>query len=109
MTRRIALWLGLLLVLTQSLGVWHGIAHGSGGVRVIDRPAQTGVLWADHELADCQLFHHAAQGDGLALSVSLSVPAPVTWTRMPGPALTVVVTGTAPYQSRAPPAPAVSV
>ena len=83
MKRRLAFTLGLVLVLFQTLGAWHAIAHGGGlSSRALDRPVQEGSVWADHDGADCHLFQHLAQTDVLAPCLALSVSAPAAWSTL---------------------------
>ena len=104
MKRRIALTLGLLLMLIQTLGAWHAIAHGGGLTsRALDRPVQEGSLWADHDGADCQLFQHLSQSDVLAPCFALPVSAPAAWSTVRWSDLAVVLSTRTSYQSRAPP------
>ena len=85
----LALLLAAVLVMTQTLGLVHGVKHGSSGSSLYSQNdghehGEAKALGANHFLAsifslhqdmsDCRLFDQASHGGGLAMAIQSALP-----------------------------------
>lgn len=104
--------LACLLLLTQTLGLMHGVLHHPTGPHTVQSPqvhaVDTLAHWiADHDEGDasCVLLDQLGHGDALLMATSLARPVLLAVASVCTRAVPIAQTRFSAYRSRAPPLP----